>query len=47
MIEVIKGFKLITFNTGYDRYLLKGKCLCREFESRDKALDYLEFWLGA
>ena len=42
MIENIKGYKLIKFNIGYDVYLLKGK----EFESKDKALEYLEFFIS-
>lgn len=46
MIESIKGYKLIKFNTGNDRYLLKGKGLCKEFESRKAAIEYLEFWIS-
>ena len=46
MIENIKGYKLIKFNTGNDRYLLKGKGLCKEFESRKEATEYLEFWIS-
>ena len=46
MIENIKGYKLIKFNIGYDVYLLKGKGICKEFESKDKALEYLEFFIS-
>lgn len=46
MVEIIQGFKLIRFNTGYDRYLLKGKGICDEFKSKEEALQYLEWWLS-
>ena len=46
MIENIKGYKLIKFNIGYDVYLLKGKGICKEFESKDKSLEYLEFFIS-
>ena len=45
MYECIRGFKLITFNTGYtDRYLVKGNGQAHEFKSKKEALDFIEWW---